>query len=315
MIRKKETVILRKGRDSLSTKRSHVYQDVIVVLAVLFVFLLGRGIQDYYQVCRELSDKHLVEQRAADLAETIALQETEISAQNEHIENFAGQVNALKLKLIVLNRYEQEIRTVSNFINSNGRDELFGVGGSQAENLYQEELTQDHHRLIREIYGQMDQLGISLEDQEAGFEALLDALNKQKDLLNATPSIQPVRGRTTSRFGDRLSPFDGRNVEFHEGLDIASRMNSPIRAAAYGTVKFAGWNGSYGKMMVIDHGYGTVTRYAHINEFKKKVGDKVKKGEIVALVGNTGRSTGPHLHYEVCLNGRPVNPNDYIIHR
>jgi murein DD-endopeptidase MepM/ murein hydrolase activator NlpD len=103
-------------------------------------------------------------------------------------------------------------------------------------------------------------------------------------------------------------------VEFHEGLDIASRLNAPIRAAAHGTVKFSGWNGSYGKMMVIDHGYGTETRYAHINKLLKKVGDKVKKGETIALVGNTGRSTGPHLHYEVCLNGRAVNPQDYIIH-
>lgn len=315
MIRKKEIVILRKGQDSLSTKRSHVYQDVIVVLAVLFVFLLGHGIRDYYNVCRELSDKHRIEQRAASQAETIARQETEITTQKEHIENFASQVNALKLKLIVLNRYEQEIRMASNFINSNGHDQLVGVGGSQAENFYQEALTQDHHRLIREIYGQMDQLGISLEDQEKGFESLLRALNKQKDLLNATPSICPVRGRTTSRFGDRLSPFDGRNVEFHEGLDIACPLNAPIRAAAHGTVKFAGWNGSYGKMMVIDHGYGTVTRYAHLAKCLKKPGDKVNKGEIVAHAGNTGRSTGPHLHYEVCLNGRPVNPDDYIIHR
>ncbi len=315
MIRKKETVILRKGQDSLSTKRSHVYQDVIVVLAVLFVFLLGHGIRDYYQICQELSDKHRIEQRAATQAETIARQETEITNQKEHIENFASQVNALKLKLIVLNRYEQEIRMVSNFIDSNGHSELFGVGGSQAENFYQEELTQDHHRLIREIYSQMDQLGTSLDDQEQGFESLLRALNKQKDLLNATPSIFPAHGRTTSRFGDRLSPFDGRNVEFHEGLDIACRMHTPIRAAAHGTVKFAGWNGSYGKMMVIDHGYGTVTRYAHVGKFLKKTGDSVKKGEKIALVGNTGRSTGPHLHYEVCLNGRPVNPEDYIIHR
>jgi murein DD-endopeptidase MepM/ murein hydrolase activator NlpD len=315
MIRKKEIVILRKGQDSLSTKRSHVYQDVIVVLAVLFVFLLGHGIRDYYQVCRELSDKHRIEQKAARQAETIASQQAEIQTKNQHIENFSSQVNALKLKLIVLNRYEQEIRMVSNFINSNGHDQLFGVGGSPADNLYQEELTQDHYRLIREIYNQMDQLGPSLDDQKEGFDSLLRALNKQKDLLNATPSICPVKGRITSRYGDRLSPFDGRNVEFHEGLDIASPMDTPIRAAAHGTVKFAGWNGSYGKMLVIDHGYGTTTRYAHIGKILKKTGDKVKKGETIALVGNTGRSTGPHLHYEVCLNGRSVNPQEYIIHR
>ncbi len=315
MFRKKEIVILRKGQDSLSTKRSHVYQDVIIVLTVLFVFLLGHGIRDYYQICRELSDKHIIEKQAVRQAETIASQAAEIDSKNQHIENFAGQVNALKLKLIVLNRYEQEIRTASNFINSNGHDQLFGIGGSQAENLYQEELTQDHYRLIREIYGQMDQLGPSLDDQKEGFESLLRALNKQKDLLNATPSVCPVRGRITSRFGDRLSPFDGRNVEFHEGLDIASHMNAPIRAAAHGTVKFAGWNGSYGKMIVIDHGYGTTTRYAHIAKLLKKTGDKVQKGETIALVGSTGRSTGPHLHYEVCLNGRAVNPQDYIIYQ
>jgi murein DD-endopeptidase MepM/ murein hydrolase activator NlpD len=314
MFSKKEIVIRRKGQDALSVKRSHVYQDVIIVLAVLFVFLLGRGVRNYYQICSELDDKHLIEQRAARLIKTISEQQDELTEKNEHIENFASQINALKLKLIVLNRYEQEIRMVSKFIKSNGRSELIGMGGSQAQNLYQEDLTQDHYRIIEEIYGQMKQLGPSLDDQKQGLESLLRALNKQKDLLNATPSITPVRGRITSRFGDRVSPFDGRNVEFHEGLDIATPKGAPIRAAAHGVVKFAGWNGSYGKMMIIDHGYGTVTRYAHIDSFVKKAGDKVKKGDVIARVGNTGRSTGPHLHYEVCLNGKAVNPQKYIIH-
>ena len=119
-------------------------------------------------------------------------------------------------------------------------------------------------------------------------------------------------GWTTSSFGYRISPFTGRR-EFHKGFDIANRKGTPIISTADGMIAFAGPKGLLGNMVAIDHGHGMVTRYGHIHEIIKKRGERVKRGETIALVGNTGRSTGPHLHYEVRLNGVAVNPVNYFL--
>ena len=108
------------------------------------------------------------------------------------------------------------------------------------------------------------------------------------------------------------SPFTGRR-EFHKGYDIATKKGSPVLATAAGVVTFVGRKGLLGNCIIINHGHGMVTRYAHIDKFLKKRGEKVKRWEPIALVGNTGRSTGPHVHYEVRLNGIPVNPFKYIL--
>jgi murein DD-endopeptidase MepM/ murein hydrolase activator NlpD len=116
----------------------------------------------------------------------------------------------------------------------------------------------------------------------------------------------------TSRFGRRVSPFTGRK-ELHKGVDIANRKGTAVLATANGVVSYAGKKGTMGNILVIDHGHGIVTRYAHLSKALKKRGEKVKRGDIVAQMGNSGRSTGPHLHYEVHLNGVPVNPAKYIL--
>ena len=128
----------------------------------------------------------------------------------------------------------------------------------------------------------------------------------------STPTIWPVRGWVSSKFGFRTSPFSGRRV-FHEGLDIAARYGLPVRATAKGIVVFAGEKAGYGNIVTIDHGYGYMTRYGHNSSLTVKVGDKVEKGDVIAKVGSTGRSTGPHVHYEVLVNGIPVNPQKFII--
>jgi murein DD-endopeptidase MepM/ murein hydrolase activator NlpD len=119
-------------------------------------------------------------------------------------------------------------------------------------------------------------------------------------------------GWVTSNFGYRTSPFTGRR-EFHRGLDIATRSGTPILAPADGVVIFAGPKRLSGNMIIIDHGHGMTTNYGHIKQAHKKKGERVKRGDVIAEVGNTGRSTGPHLHYEVLLNGVSVNPEKYIL--
>ncbi|NNJ99260.1 MAG: M23 family metallopeptidase [Desulfatitalea sp.] len=162
------------------------------------------------------------------------------------------------------------------------------------------------------MHVQIDQLENASQRQEYSFAHLVKQLEVQKNLLAHTPAIRPAKGWVTSTFAYRQSPFTGKR-EFHTGLDIANKHGTKIVATADGVVSFAGTNGAFGKTVVIDHGYGLVTRYAHLQEGLKKKGEPVRRGEVIARMGNTGRTTGPHLHYEVRLNGMPVNPSKYIL--
>lgn len=164
--------------------------------------------------------------------------------------------------------------------------------------------------------GLLDEKLDSLVDEAVRSERSLAELQRyfedQKSLLASTPSIWPARGWVTSDFGTRLDPYTAHSV-MHRGLDIANRDGSPVFAPADGVVVFAGTEGGYGKLLVVDHGYGVKTRFGHLSELTTKVGQKVKRGEQIAAMGNTGRSTGPHLHYEVRVNGIPENPRKFIL--
>jgi murein DD-endopeptidase MepM/ murein hydrolase activator NlpD len=141
---------------------------------------------------------------------------------------------------------------------------------------------------------------------------LWEMLSDRQSLLASTPNMKPARGAIGSRFGYRVDPINGRQ-KMHAGVDIAASPGSPVRAPADGVVSFAGWDDFYGKLVSVDHGYGVLTRYGHNSQIYVQVGQKVSKFDVISAVGNTGRSTGPHLHYEVRVNGIPVNPINYIL--
>jgi murein DD-endopeptidase MepM/ murein hydrolase activator NlpD len=161
---------------------------------------------------------------------------------------------------------------------------------------------------------------------ESNFASLVDKIAVQKKeisdslgpiksklaYLMAKPSIMPVTASITAGFGYRKNPFTSRGSEFHKGVDFAASYGQAAVATGDGIVIFAGWNAGYGRMVIISHGYGLTTLYAHNSKLLVKQGDKVKKGQAIAKVGNTGRSTGTHLHYEVKLNGKNVNPANYF---
>lgn len=135
-----------------------------------------------------------------------------------------------------------------------------------------------------------------------------EAAVQQRDKLEHTPSILPVEGEITSLFGYRSNPFGGWSNEFHNGIDIACNYGTPVLATAEGTVTFAGRNSVYGLRIDIDHGQGIVTFYGHNSRLMVKEGDKVKKNDLIAYSGNSGRSTGSHLHYGTIVNGKSVDP-------
>ncbi len=296
-----------------SSKRSRGTQDLIFVCLVLAAILLVYGVQDYLSIRADLADKAELERLLAAHQERIADQQDNLLRQRHDIRRFANEINGLKERLITLSRIEDEIRTVSEVVNGDSPETLIGVGGSTPEATNPHiDLSLKHDYLVSEMTDQIDQLDAMAGDRKNGMTALLGELKEKQKRLDATPTIRPTQGRITSAYGKRVSPFTGR-VEMHEGLDIAAKYGTQILAAANGKIAFAGYKGFYGKMIVIDHGYGMETRYAHISKFLKKAGDRVKKGEPIAMVGNTGRSTGAHLHYEVSLNGETVDPIRYIL--
>ena len=276
---------------------------LVITCGAVFI---GISLFGYQTLRKSLADSRLV-------AQTIDEQREAIGQQRLQIQSFAQEINALKEKLVKLDQFEEKIRVIANLEPNDPADNLFGVGGAAPEDLDpQLELTQRHEGLIREMHRQMGELDMATQRQESSFGTLLDKLEGQRNLLSSTPAILPAGGWMTSPFGYRVSPFTGRK-EFHKGVDIANRKGTAILATANGIVSYAGRKGAMGNLLVIDHGHGMITRYAHLSETLKKQGDKVKRGDIIAQMGNSGRSTGPHLHYEVHFNGVPVNPTQYIL--
>ncbi|HEY7497942.1 MAG TPA: M23 family metallopeptidase [Vicinamibacterales bacterium] len=137
--------------------------------------------------------------------------------------------------------------------------------------------------------------------------AVRNDVERRRSLADATPSIWPVAGWLTSSFGDRRDPFTGGR-DFHPGLDISANYGEPVLAPAAGLVTSASSSGNYGNLVVIDHGFGIVTKYGHLSRFSVMNGQQVNRGDVVGYVGSTGRSTSPHLHYEIWVNDKLTNP-------
>jgi murein DD-endopeptidase MepM/ murein hydrolase activator NlpD len=128
-----------------------------------------------------------------------------------------------------------------------------------------------------------------------------------------TPTMWPVAGKLEGGFGGRRNPFGGNSYEFHSGQDIEADMGDPVVSGASGTVIFTGWQNGYGQLVTIDHGGGLTTRYGHLSQIEVRQSQKIERGQLIGKVGSTGRSTGPHLHYEVRINDHPVNPLQYLL--
>ena len=290
-------------------KKLTVSRTLLRVLGVLFtacLVLSTYAIYDYY-------DLKIASGGNRQLQATIAHQENEISGQRLQIQKFAHEITDLKSKLVALNDFEKKIRIIANIEKTADQDSLFGVGGSIPDDLDTKvPLTEKHNSLMREIHKQTQQLDIASSRQREGFESLFDFLQDQRNLLSSTPAIRPTKGWVTSDFGYRISPFTGLR-EFHKGLDIATRRGMPIIATADGIISFIGNSGLLGKVIVIDHGHGIVTRYGHVEKVITKRGQAVKRGDNIAHIGVSGRTTGPHVHYEVRLKGIPVDPSKYIL--
>lgn len=181
-------------------------------------------------------------------------------------------------------------------------------------NRYEELEALENAELVIATTQKMDMLARQLYMQSQSFDEVVEYYKNHEDMLSHLPAIQPVANkdlkRMASGYGYRIHPIYQTRI-FHEGMDFSCDIGTPVYATADGVIKKARWESGYGYLITIDHGYGYETRYAHLKSFNVKAGQKVVRGEVIALSGNSGRSSGPHVHYEVLQKGRPVNPANY----
>ncbi len=279
---------------------------MLTALVITCLAVMGVGTYKYFQLYQAVADK-------AGLQTALKQSKGDIEEQRKQIQSFAQAINELKSNLLALNGFENKIRIMANLEHKGDQSDLFSVGGSMPEDLDTDiPLNESHDRLVRQMHDQIRQVSHATAAQHKSIESLLDSLKDKRNLLASTPSLRPAVGWISSNFGYRVSPFTGRR-ELHKGMDIANREGTPIIAPADGLVTFADNKWLIGNMITIEHGFGMLTNYGHLHKILKKKGERVKRGEVIALMGNTGRSTGPHVHYEVRLNGVPVNPENFIL--
>ncbi len=282
-------------------RKSLIVQSVVGALVVLA--LVAGGAIHYVQVAKDAAENRYLRE------ENLTLQ-AQLKTVRERIDHIGSTLDRVE-------RFDQKLRTLT-LLNDPQRNLAMGptepepgarTAGSAGENQFAR-LTSQETPVV--LTSRLDRLSAEATRQEQSLQGLQAYFQDQKSLLASIPSVWPARGWVTSDFGHRLDPYTADKV-MHAGLDIAAPHGKPVVAPSDATVVFAALEGAYGNVIVLDHGYGIRTRYAHLANMSVKVGDKVTRGQQIGAVGNTGRSTGPHLHYEVRVNGIPENPRKFIL--
>jgi murein DD-endopeptidase MepM/ murein hydrolase activator NlpD len=223
------------------------------------------------------------------------------------------KIDQINTKMVELKKFDNKLKVMVNLKPGDDDTQFLGMGGPDSTLIDSNNVIEDaHKRLTRLMHQSLNNLEDEIAVQIQEKAHLYEFLEGQKSMLSCTPSIRPAQGWVTSGFGYRISPFTNQR-EFHEGLDISARIGTEIIAPSDGVVVEIGKTYGFGNLLIISHGYGIKTIYGHLSKTLVKKGQSVKRGDKIALIGNTGRTTGPHLHYEIQLNGVPVNPQNYIL--
>jgi len=276
---------------------STLVKGVLLFGAVFFLFMVYFA-YDYINIRREQAE-----------LKRLKLQTVE---QRKQIDGLAAKVDRFAAKMEELKQFDKKIRILANVVTGRDKEQLLGIGGPAGEeSRIRARIAGDERALLAGTGRKVGELMDEALARQKSFANLLALLQEKKSILAATPSLWPVRGWVTSEFGRRVSPFGGER-EFHKGIDIATRYGQSIQAPADGVVAEVTNTDDGGRMIVIDHGHGISTSYAHLSRAVVRPGTAIKKGERIGQVGNSGRSTGSHLHYSVMLNGVSVNPRKYL---
>ena len=303
MAKKSFTLMVIPDHDA-PVKRYTIQRSFLmqVGMGLMLVVGLAAGASvHYFQVAADASENRILRE------ENLTLR-SQLKSVRERIEHIGSTLDRVE-------RFDQKLRAIT-LLSDPQRNLAMGPTEPEAGTTAPATDTQFTQLTSTvsagALLGKLDKLSAEATRQEQSLQELQAYFQDQKSLLASTPSVWPARGWVTSDFGQRLDPYTADRV-MHAGLDIAAPHGKEVYSPSDGTVVFAGLEGGYGNVLVIDHGYGIKTRYGHLSKMLVKAGDKVKRGALIAAVGNTGRSTGPHLHYEVRVNGIPQNPRKFIL--
>lgn len=227
---------------------------------------------------------------------------------SQRIEDMSQRADSLDKIIANLHRVNSDIIDIADLPAFDDAEFSYGIGGPELDFF-----DPDNPIILaraRSVNRKLDSLLIAAKTENQAIEEAKEHFVKRRSILSHTPSMWPMRGYVSSGFGKRLDPFTGI-WKMHEGIDICARKGTPIRATADGKVRFAGWYHGYGKMVRLNHIYYE-TRYGHLEDIKVRPGQSVKRGDIIGTCGNSGNTTGVHLHYEVRVSGKPTDPKKYI---
>jgi len=301
MASKKATILFLPG-GSNKVRKIKVSLGFIRLLLSIFV-LISIG------VCLLVNDYTKIKMKTSQLESL----KKENNTQRIQLIELCKKITTINQQMAQIQEFDHKLRIMTNLNPADEQEQFFGLGGSNLNTLTSDyRLDEVDKELISQTHKSLENLETEIAVTSRSQAELSNFLREQKSILACTPSIRPTNGWISSGFGYRKSPFTNQR-EFHKGLDIATMIGTPIVAPADGFVVFSGREGNFGKMIAINHGYNLLTRYGHLHKLGVSKGQSVKRGQVIGKVGNTGRCTGPHLHYEVLLNGIPVDPLRYIL--
>lgn len=309
---------------------SAAWLKALSFIFIVFVLIIAAGLVDYFGLLVQAMENKRLKAENAQLSKQFQVVESKVSA----LENSLERVKTFTTKLKLITNVDAEDRITKLTMGSKpsqgqqieeyepmeqrqeprtlvAQDQLYDNQPSlneQKGELANEDADKDYASLVVRI----DKAVRETQLKEQSVIDLWESLSERQSLLNSTPNMKPARGWLTSRFGYRISPFTGKTA-LHAGIDIAAAPGSPVYAPADGVVVYASYDEFYGKLITVDYGYGVSTRFGHLSQIYVQVGQRVTKWDVIGAVGNTGRSTGPHLHYEVRINGTPVDPLNFIL--
>lgn len=231
----------------------------------------------------------------------------------DRLTDLQNQVLALKGEMQTAQEVQQRLRVIANLGEVETEVLQAGVGGPAPLVSMTEGLSGETRQSVENATRDLAQLLRQARMQKDSYQEILASLEQKRHIWDHTPSVRPLANATiTSHFGRRMDPFTGA-AAMHRGVDFSARTGASIRATADGVITMAGRFGTYGLVVEVDHGNGVVTRYAHCSATVAQIGQRVKRGALIARVGSTGKSSGTHCHYEVLRNGFQVDPMDYVL--
>lgn len=280
---------------SVSGHRLFALLSVSVILIASILFLSA-----------DFLTKSLYKVQVATLKDEYKLMESDLVILQSKMESLSGQMTNIEEK-------DKALRTYAGLPKIDEDVRMVGIGGVRlSTGDMSGDLRSELESKISSLQTDLDKLSRKIKLELKSYVDIYDRVTRDADQLGSVPSISPVtEGYLNSRFGYRNDPFTGRS-RFHYGQDFAVNTGTPIYAPADGFVKYVGREGGFGKVIKLDHGAGYRTIYAHLLNYAVKKGQKIERGQLIGKSGNSGRSAGPHLHYEIHRNGQAQNPLNYI---